>query len=141
MQDFDDTDIHSNGGDGIDYSYYFHIKERFSLDKDAKTWTQGVALQCGLEITISSIKQSGTVKYLKCNHGQPNKSKGRNLIHTTRWRISSKVGKCPFQIKTKQPISGEWIIIIMNMNDYHNHTLYKSPGGLIQHCKLSKEEK
>ncbi|KAL6541288.1 hypothetical protein OROHE_010996 [Orobanche hederae] len=101
-------------GDGVDYSGYFINDNIFDTDSDAIAWAKKIALQIGFELIISSYKNKGKTKLLRCNRGERYRGVLRDLDAAARKHTKTKACKCTFQIKTEQlhDLSG-WIILPM----------------------------
>ncbi|KAL6558823.1 hypothetical protein OROMI_019173 [Orobanche minor] len=130
-------------GDGVDYSGYFINDDIFATDTDAIDWAKKIALQIGFELIISSYKNKGKTKLLRCNRGERYRGVLRDLDAAARKHTKTKACKCTFQIKTEQlhDLSG-WIILPMSgSKGMHNHSLIAYPESHRQMSGLSKSAK
>ncbi|XP_056694612.1 uncharacterized protein [Spinacia oleracea] len=65
------------GSDGINYNPKFVTSEIFSSDDAAVEWARNIAISNGFKLVKSSWKRGEL--YLRCNRGERNRGKGRNL--------------------------------------------------------------
>ncbi|XP_055961017.1 uncharacterized protein LOC130015263 [Mercurialis annua] len=100
------------GGDRIDYSDWFKSGHGFDTDVETITWAKSTAIWIGFELVISSHKNEGKKKLLRCARGE-------------RYR-----GKTAWFILTDPGISST-----------HNHALAVYPKGYRQMSGLSGEAK
>ncbi|KAL6585753.1 hypothetical protein OROMI_002397 [Orobanche minor] len=77
-------------GDGVDYSGYFINDHIFDTDTNAIDWAKKIALQIGFELIISSYKNKGKTKLLRCNRGERYRGVLRDLDAAARKHTKTK---------------------------------------------------
>lgn len=129
------------GGDGVDYSTFFVSDEMFESDTDAINWAKQIALQIGFELIISSHKNNGNVKMLRCNRGERYRGEIRDLEVAVRKNTKTKACKCTFQLRAKR-LCGSWVIVSLpGIRGTHNHGFHVYAEGYRQKSGLSTEAK
>ncbi|XP_050210181.1 uncharacterized protein LOC126660637 isoform X2 [Mercurialis annua] len=124
------------GGDGIDYSEQFLSGETFESDAEAIKWAKGIAKHIGFELIISSHKNGGRQKILKCARGERYRGSSRDLDSAARKNTKTKACKCTFKIAVKLFGSG-WIIVAnAGITSMHNHAFEGQMSRLSHASKL-----
>ncbi|XP_050210045.1 PKS-NRPS hybrid synthetase cheA-like [Mercurialis annua] len=126
--------------DSVDYSGQFNPGIKFKSDVEAIQWAKRVAIHIGFELVISSHKNGGTRKLLKCSRGE----RYRGLINSKlfkRKNTKTKACKCPFAIMVQ--LKGvEWKVVAKSgSTSMHNHDLIVYPEGHRQMSGLSPASK
>ncbi|XP_056695046.1 protein FAR1-RELATED SEQUENCE 5-like [Spinacia oleracea] len=111
------------GSDGINYNPKFVTSEIFSSDDAAVEWARNIAISNGFKLVKSSWKRGEL--YLRCNRGERNRGKGRNLETAEQPNTKTQACGCKFLIKVAPCKDGEgWNIVLgPEQHSIHNHEL------------------
>ncbi|OMO51093.1 hypothetical protein CCACVL1_30010 [Corchorus capsularis] len=135
LEDFD--------SDGLDYSSAFMTDETFLTDDAAIQWVKDIAVIYHFQLVISSHKDGGKKKLLRCNRGERYRGLLRDLDAAVRRNTNTKACRCPFRVKVQEIREcGHWrIVTYPGIKGMHNHALSVYPEGLRQMSGLSEPSK
>ncbi|XP_065871857.1 PKS-NRPS hybrid synthetase cheA-like [Euphorbia lathyris] len=125
--------------DNIDYSSRFITDTVFPSSQDAIDWAKKIAIQNGFELVISSHKNGGKQKLLRCSRGERYRGVVKNDEDPAIRKSKTKACRCKFQIKAYQhaDLSGWGIKAKAGLTGMHNHTMRMYPEGSRQMSGLS----
>ncbi|OMO67846.1 hypothetical protein CCACVL1_20266 [Corchorus capsularis] len=117
--------------------------ETFLTDDDAIEWAKDITVIHHIELVISSHKDGGKKKLLRCFRGEWYRGLLRDLDAVVQRNTKTKACKCPFRVKVQEMRGcGRWrIVAYPGIKGMNNHALSVYPEGHRQMSGLSEASK